>query len=274
MLLDDITPLILTRNEAPNIGRTLEGVRWASDVVVLDSLSDDETLAIAETFRNVRIFHRAFDSHAEQWNFGLHETGITTEWVLALDADYVVSGRFMGELKSLNPGPNLAGYRAAFSYCVFGKPLRGSVYPPVTVLFRRDRANYFQDGHTQRIQVKGGICDLRERIFHDDRKTLSAWLAAQDRYMALESAYLRARRWGDLGKADRLRCLYVVVPLLMPFYCLLVKRGILDGKEGLYYALQRTVAEVILSLRLLESDISSCNRAHGSRSTKSGVARQ
>ena len=80
-MLDQITPLILTYNEAPNIGRTLESLSWASDIVVVDSFSDDETLEIAASFPQVRIFQRAFDSHRNQWEFGLRETEIKTPWV-------------------------------------------------------------------------------------------------------------------------------------------------------------------------------------------------
>ena len=88
-MLEQITPLILTYNEAPNIGRTLENLSWARDVVVVDSFSDDETLEIAASFPNVRVVQRVFDSHRNQWEFGLRETEIQTPWVLALDADYV-----------------------------------------------------------------------------------------------------------------------------------------------------------------------------------------
>ena len=93
-MLDQITPLILTYNEAPNIARALAGVSWAKDIVVVDSFSDDETVAIAKSFPQVRVFQRTFDNHRNQWEFGLKETGITTPWVLALDADYVVLNEF------------------------------------------------------------------------------------------------------------------------------------------------------------------------------------
>src|SRR5437764_11178163 len=99
-MLEQITPLILTYNESPNIGRTLEQLRWARDIVVVDSLSDDETLEIAKGFPQVRVFQRQFDTHGVQWNFGLNETAISTEWVLALDADFVLSPELVDEIAS------------------------------------------------------------------------------------------------------------------------------------------------------------------------------
>ena len=89
-MLDDITPLILTRDEAPNIARTLGQLRWARDVVVVDSVSEDDTAAIARSFPNVRVVQRPFDSHAAQWQFGVEQ--VRTPWVLTLDAELPLRG--------------------------------------------------------------------------------------------------------------------------------------------------------------------------------------
>src|SRR5215211_8720986 len=98
-MLDQITPLILTYNEAPNIARVLESLRWAGEVVVVDSFSTDQTTAIAASFPNVRVVQRVFDCHRNQWEFGLRETRIETEWVLALDADYIVTNDLKNEIQ-------------------------------------------------------------------------------------------------------------------------------------------------------------------------------
>ena len=97
MNLASITPLILTWNEAPNIGRCLERLAWASRVLIVDSGSTDETRAIAERFDNVRILDRPFDTFAGQCNFGLSQ--IESEWVLSLDADYILTSEFTESLE-------------------------------------------------------------------------------------------------------------------------------------------------------------------------------
>ena len=253
--LDRVTPIVLTYNEAPNIARVLDTLSWAGEVVVVDSGSDDGTLDLLRGYGNVRCLHRPFDTHADQWNFALHETGIGTEWVLALDADYVATDALVSELAALAPETGVGGYRARFRYCVAGIPLRGSVYPPVTVLYRREAARYVQDGHTQRVQVAGAVHSLRHPMLHDDRKPLSRWLWAQDRYASLEAAVLLATPWRALRTQDRLRRLLVITPWLVPLYCLTVGRGALDGWPGLHYALQRGVAEAVLALKLIETRI-------------------
>ena len=249
-MLAEITPLILTYNEAPNIGRVLEGLRWAREIVVVDSFSDDETVQIATTFPNVRVVQRAFDNHRNQWAFGLTETGISTPWVFALDADYIVTEELLAEIKTLEPQSDTAGYRAKFIYCINGKRLRSGIYPPVTVLYRRDAATYVQDGHTQRVAVDGAIEDLREPLLHDDRKPFRRWFNSQSKYTELEAEKLRAKDPYELEFADRLRRWRFIVPPAMLFYCLVVRGGILDGPAGFYYAFQRAMAELMLSHRL------------------------
>src|SRR6476660_1490961 len=87
--VNDLTALILTSNEEANIGRTLEALRWLTRVVIIDSHSTDRTVEIARSFPNVQVKQRAFDTHANQWNAGLNS--VETEWVLTLDADYVLT---------------------------------------------------------------------------------------------------------------------------------------------------------------------------------------
>lgn len=252
-MLDQITPLILTYNEAPNIGRTLEQLTWARDIVVVDSFSTDDTVEIASSSSQVRVFQRAFDSHRNQWEFGLRETGIQTPWVLALDADYVVTNEALAELETLTPNDATAGYRARFVYCIHGKKLHSGLYPPVTLLYRRDAAAYVQDGHTQRVVVDGHVEDLRAALLHDDRKPLRHWLNSQARYAELEAAKLMTTSREDLNLKDRIRRWLVVAPAATLCYCLIVRGGVFDGWRGFYYAFQRSLAELMLSLYLLDS---------------------
>jgi len=251
MSLERVTPVILTLNEAPNLPRTLANLAWARRIVVVDSFSDDATCDIARADPRVALYQRRFDAHAAQWNFAISETAIDTAWILALDADYQVSAEAAREIERRLDEP-VAGFRARFRYCVGGRALRGTAYPPVTVLFRRGEGRYEQDGHTQRLALKGAVGELAEPLLHDDRKPLSAWLAAQSRYARLEADKLASAPFGSLGAADKLRRTLVLAPPAMLLYCLFVKGNILDGRAGLFYAAQRTLVELMLALYLLE----------------------
>ena len=253
MISLEITPVILTFNEEANISRTLERLTWARRIVVVDSLSSDATVRLARNFPQVAVISRAFTNHEDQWNFALDQAD--TEWVLTLDADYLLSRESIAELQTMPAAKSGAvGYYAKFRYCVGGRPLRGSLYPPRIVLFRRSRGRYVNDGHTQKLRLDGTAGWLSSVIFHDDRKSLDAWLAAQNRYSTLEARKLSAASEAQLGFPDRIRRRKWLAPFLTVPYCLFAKGLILDGRPGLLYTLQRTYAELLLSLRLLDDD--------------------
>src|SRR5437773_86107 len=112
--LKEVTPMVLTYNEAPNIRRTLEKLSWADEILIVDSFSTDDTLEILKSFPRVRLVQRKFDTFAGQCNFGLQQ--ITSEWVLSMDADYVLSDELNREMAELKPAADMAGYRANFTY--------------------------------------------------------------------------------------------------------------------------------------------------------------
>lgn len=247
---DLITGLILTFNEQDNLERTLAALDWLPRVLVLDSGSSDDTLAIAGRHANVTVIERPFDDFASQRNFGLDQ--VPTPWVLSLDADHVVSPELSAEMTGLEPA-DAAAFNARFRYLVWGKPLRSSILPPRPVLFRPDRCRYEPDGHSERLLVDGQTLSLEHGIDHDDRKPFSRWLAAQDRYACQEAAKLR-EEGRALGLADRIRRLNWLAPLAVLFYVLVVRGGLLDGRRGLFYAYQRMLAELLLALRRLDNE--------------------
>jgi glycosyltransferase involved in cell wall biosynthesis len=255
-MLERITPIILTLNEASNIGRALDQLRWAREVVVVDSLSSDATKEIVARYPNTRWVERKFDGLAKQWNYALAETGLATDWVFALNADYWLPPALIAELAALDPPPQVAGYRNRFVYGIFGRPLRGSLYPPHIHLFDRRRARIYQDGHTEAVEILDGeVRELKEPIHHDDYKPLERFFASQTRYMRDEAEKLQRADPARLSLADRLRRRKYLAPLAVLIYCLFGKGLILDGRAGLYYALQRVTAELMLSLYLIDRDL-------------------
>jgi glycosyltransferase involved in cell wall biosynthesis len=246
----ELTALIITFNERENIERTLAALASIERITIVDSFSTDDTLALAKAVRpDVTVFQRAFDSFAEQCNFGL--TKIATPWVLSIDADYVLSPQLIDEIRALEPPEEINGYLAAFRYCVFGRPLRTTIYPPRTVLYRRDCAGYENEGHGHKVRVKGATVSLAGKIDHDDRKSLTRWLQSQDAYFKVEARHLISTPNEQLNRQHRLRKKIFFAPWVIFLYLLIGRGLILDGWPGWFYVLQRTIAEMLLSLRLL-----------------------
>jgi len=250
--------MILTFNEEENIGRTLAKLTWAEQIVVIDSGSTDRTLEIVRRFPQAEIIRREFDSAAAQCNFGLSQ--IKSEWVLSLDADYVLSDALVAEIASLEPEANVRGYWAKFVYQIFGRSLRASLYPPRAVLYRKSAAVYVDEGHTQRVRIAGALLTLTNPIYHDDRKSIARWFNSQVRYVSLEADRLLMGDRESFRPIDHVRLLMVPAPLLIVFYTLLVKRCVLDGWPGWYYAAQRLCAELMLCIELLDRRLRSSNR--------------
>jgi glycosyltransferase involved in cell wall biosynthesis len=247
---DHITPLIITYNEAPNIARTVAKLSWAKRIVVIDSGSTDATLELLRGFPQVEVIGHPFSDFASQCNFGLAQ--VDTPWVLSLDADYELSDVLLEELAGLRAPDGVAGYRARFVYRIYGRALRGALYPPRVVLYRKDKARYGNEGHGHRVVIDGEVMPLAGVIYHDDRKPLARWFDSQQRYAQAEARYLIATPSGKLSRSDRIRRLGWAAPIGVFLYTLFVKGCILDGWPGWYYALQRLCAETLIALEILD----------------------
>lgn len=263
-MIEAITPLIITFDEAPNIARTLDKLAWARRIVVVDSGSTDGTLDVLARYPQVALFKRPFDSFADQCNFALAQ--VETEWALSLDADYEMSDRLVEELLNLCETDGAAGYRASFIYRIHGRPLRGTLYPPRIVLYRVKNARYANEGHGHKVTVSGEVRALSGVIYHDDRKPLSRWLASQQTYARLEADYLLKAVAGTLRASDRVRRMAWPAPILVFFYVLVVKGCLLDGWPGWFYTLQRVLAECMIALELIDRRLRRaplCEDSHG-----------
>jgi hypothetical protein len=160
----------------------------------------------------------------------------------------------LSEIRSLPENTAIDGYFANFKYCVFGKPLRGTILPPRAILFRQNKGYYVDDGHAHKVIIEGKCDRLKSFIHHDDRKSLTRWLQAQDRYMIREVKKLTETSVEQLSFSDRIRKYKIIAPFIIFFYCLIIKQGIFDGWRGWYYAFQRMLAEIILAIRSIEAE--------------------
>ena len=251
-MLEQITPVLLTYNEEQNIGRTLSRLTWAKDIVVVDSGSTDGTLAALAHFPNVRHFDRRFDTHGSQWRYATQETKIATDWLLRLDADYQVSDALIAELARLDPNAPVSAYRIGFDYAVFSRKLLSSLYPSKAILLRKGCFSVSDKGHADVWEVHGHVVTLNGRIVHDDWKPISHWLSGEARVMHRELDWMRVHKGGFVRW---LRLRPPLMPIAVFLYCLFGKGLILNGRAGMFYALQRMVAEAVLSLMVLEEKL-------------------
>ncbi|HVX49950.1 MAG TPA: glycosyltransferase family 2 protein [Chitinophagaceae bacterium] len=260
-----LTAVVLTWNEEENIARTLSHLTWLEKIIVIDSGSTDSTAALVNSFPNTELHVRPFDTHARQWNYGL--SLCDSEWILSLDADYILPYAFIEEVKSNIHKNGYSAFTTEFDFVIFERPLNTNNTTPRPVLFKRSDCMYYDDGHTQRLRINGKTDSFKNKILHDDRKPLSRWLHNQASYSVKEAEML-LYSGKDLSFLERLRKRKVYTPLLMFFFCLFRKRMIFNGWRGWHYTMQRTIVEMLISLRLTEEKINKKEREGGSRSGK------
>jgi len=131
-----LSVVIIAQNEASNIRRCLESVRWADEIIVVDSGSTDDTPRICQEF-GCEVIHRAWQGYADQKNFALeHATG---DWVLSLDADEEVTPELADEIKEAVRNARADAYSMPRRNNFLGRWMRhGGWYPDRQVrLFRR-----------------------------------------------------------------------------------------------------------------------------------------
>lgn len=106
-----ISVLILTRNEEQNLPDCLRSVAWSDDIHVLDSISSDRTVEIAQA-ANARVTQRPFDNWAAHQNWALANLPFRHPWVFYLDADERVTPELADEMqRAVSSNPAVVAYR-------------------------------------------------------------------------------------------------------------------------------------------------------------------
>jgi glycosyltransferase involved in cell wall biosynthesis len=206
-MIDAITPLVVTLDEAPNIARTLDKLTWARRIVVVDSGSVDGTIKIVNRYPQVDRFDRPFDSFAEQCNFGLAQ--VRTDWVLSLDADYELSDDLVRELAELKP-QTAAGFRASFVYRIDGQSLRGRADLPISS--EKDARAVPQLRHPAYIPGIDGlraVAVLSVMLYHLDPRIVPGGFVGVDVFFAASSS---RSRFTKANSARFFRCFPISTP--------------------------------------------------------------
>jgi glycosyltransferase involved in cell wall biosynthesis len=283
MTVSKMTPstlavVILTYNEEANIAQALLSVvGWADEIHILDSLSTDRTVEIARQYGS-HISENKFVDYAKQRNHALEELPIRSEWVLFLDADEWLPDALKQEISSLiasNPREN--GFYINRRLIWMGRWIRRGYYPSwILRLFRYGKGRCEDRSVNEHMIVEGATGRLRHDFMHEDRKSVTDWIAKHNAYATREAHELRNTRAARsdreievqlLGtQAQRKRWLRYQVwnrlpPLLRPFfyffYRYVLAGGFLDGREAFaFHFLQGLWFPMLIDIKYLEMKMS------------------
>ncbi len=221
-----LSATIITRNEAADVAAALESVRWADEIVVVDSGSTDDTVAIARQFTD-RVVVREWPGYAAQKNVAAALA--SHDWILSLDADERVTPALAAEIRqSLATEPPVAAFRVPRVTWHLGRWIRTTDWYPdhQTRLYDRGRARWTGAYVHETVQVDGGLGVLAHDIQHFAYRDIADHLETIDRYTTLAARQMRdqGRRAGLLELAGH--------PPLAFLRNYVARGGIRDGAVG------------------------------------------
>ena len=252
--MESITAIILAKNEETNIKNCILSIKDLCErIIVVDSGSTDNTVDIAQSLGAEVIYHE-FEYYAKQWNWGMDNTNITTDWLLRIDADEQFTPELNAEIiHSIHTcTEDINGFVLSEWYFFMGKKLRHCSGNKRKLMLFRNGVGYIEDrkrdAHT--LLKKGKSIELKSRFLHYDFKNIDNFIRKYNWYATREMQdYISYRK----GKSENVVSdkelqnvrkkkfgLYYKAPVFLRshwlfLYKYIVRGGFLDGKEGLMF---------------------------------------
>jgi glycosyltransferase involved in cell wall biosynthesis len=254
-----LTVTVITRNESRNVAAALESVSWADELIVVDSESTDDTVAIASRY-TPRVIVRPWPGYVAQKNFAASQA--SHDWILSLDADERVSPELRDEIKRLL-GTNIsaAGFRLPRVTFHLGRWIRSTDwYPDYQLrLYDRRRGEWAGRHVHESVRVDGAVARLKGELQHYAYRDLAHHVETMDRYTALAARQMfedgRRANWIDI----------LVTPRLTIFLNYILRGGFRDGMVGLIISAMNAYYVSVKFAKLWElcSPSTSTPPAHG-----------
>jgi glycosyltransferase involved in cell wall biosynthesis len=232
---------VVAFNEEDNLARTLNSVRFADEVVVIDSGSTDGTVEIARS-HGARVFTEPWKGFAGQKNSAIEKC--TGTWVLSLDADEELTRELQVEIEQMleadvDAASQVDGYRLRLRHIFLRRWMRyGGYYPDLKLrLFRKSGTNGLPQRFSDRVvhesvSVEGRVETLKCDFLHHGYPNLEVYIEHMNRYSSLGAGIVAAK-----GNVSRSAVAFFWNVALMPgltfFWNYIVRGGFLDGREGL-----------------------------------------
>lgn len=248
--------VILTYNEEAHLARALASVRNVADeIIIIDSGSTDETIAIAES-AGARVYYHKFLNQADQLQWGLDNIDIKEDWIFRLDADEIIEDDLSKQLYHVLPrlDTEITGIVLNRKHIFMGKWIKhGGRYPvPMLRIWRRGAARVEQrwmDEHIvvrygKHITISGGFSDINIRDIryftekherYATREAIDVLLSDNRRTEQLSGSSRKIQFKRAIKEKIYNKMPFGMAPLLYFLFRFFVQGGFLDGREGLIY---------------------------------------
>jgi glycosyltransferase involved in cell wall biosynthesis len=218
-----LSVVIVTLNEETRIRDCLESVKWADEIVVFDSLSQDRTVDICREYTS-KIWQREYQGGGPMRNLAIAET--TGDWIFTIDADERVTPELRAEIERTLVAPTTVAYDVPRKSYFLGKWIKHCGWWPdyVLRLFRKDRGRYDDRLAHAKVLADGPIGRLENPLLHYSYENLSDYIAKVNHRTSLMAQ-------GDSKPTSVLMgCLHMIGRFFASYF---LQGGFLDGKEGL-----------------------------------------
>jgi len=240
-----LSVIIITKNEAVHIGRCLESIAWADEIIVLDSGSDDDTVSICRRYTD-HVYETDWPGFGLQKQRALDKA--TGDWVLSIDADEVVTAELRTEIERVMQENKLQAYEIPrlSSYC--GRQMRhGGWWPDYVLrLFRRDVGRFSEATVHEKVLVEGKVGRLVSPFHHETAVNLEEILDKVNSYSSLGSQMLHEKGIRSSVSKAVLKALWIFNRTYW------LKAAFLDGRQGLMLAVSNAEVTYYKYLKLLE----------------------
>jgi len=243
-----LSVVIITKNEEKIISRCLDAVKWANEIIVVDSGSTDDTVSICKKY-GAKVFYKKWQGYSEQKNFAISKA--KGNWILSIDADEIVSDELKDEIKSilLNNEVEYDGYEIRFKNYFYGRFLRfGGLYPDYHLrLFKKGKGSFNKTKIHEGVWLTGKTKKLKGEILHFTSKTIFDHIENINKYTELEAI--------QNVSVSKIPTGYSI--FIKPFYNFIknyfFKFGFLDGFQGLVF-------HIVSSMYLFIQEIKTAQR--------------
>lgn len=239
-----LSVILITRNEAANIAACLESLAWADEIVVVDSGSSDETVAICGRYGAKVQVTSDWPGFGPQKNRAVDLA--TGDWLLSIDADERVTPELRAEIEQVLAGPDSDAYEMPRLSSYLGQPMHhGGWWPDhVTRLFRRGAARFSEARVHETVLVQGRTGRLRNHLVHYSFRTVEQVVAKMDGYSTAAALAMAERgRSAGLGSA-------VLHGFFAFFRTYVLRAGFLDGRLGFVLAVSNAEGAYYKYLKL------------------------
>lgn len=225
-----ISAVAITLNEAAHIDRYIKNLWFADEIILVDSYSTDNTVALASKYDNVKVYKREFDNFSAQKNYAISLA--KNDWVTFFDLDEVITKSLAEEILEVAKNPKVIAYSVKRANHFMGKPIKYSGFQTDYVIrfFNKNYCQYNANLVHEIIEADGKTAKLKNPSPHFTYQSFDHYTGKLHQYSALQARMLY--------KKGRKPTLYHF--FFRPFYRFwhqyLIRLGILDGKEGFILA--------------------------------------